>query len=278
MAVPAPWHARPALPHPRTRIILRRPPVGRLREAWPYAVAAVGSIAVFFMLFQTWMVTPNWSGFNDVDGFGTTHTTTTHINLWSQEQPPGTNVTGAWGILTTIAVFITVFAAIQAIYRGTRTAGLVTTSAAAAVALFVIIDLFYIRSKQIPVQITTGMGNDLGAHMGLVIMALRGTGAYPWPGVRYALNAAHMTSWAFSTAALAFGSAGVAATRAWFSGLHGVIAVARRSWTQRQTRSIGKRSSDEQSRAATAAPPTEPQSSAIEPIESADDRDWGAAG
>ncbi|WP_216898602.1 hypothetical protein [Nocardia alni] len=272
MAVPTPWQTKRALPQSVPRLL----PLGRLRATWPYAIAAVGSVAVFFMLFQTWMVTPNWSGFNAVDAFGTTHTTTTHINLWSQEQPPGTSVTGIWGILTTISVFVTVFAAIQAIYRGTRTPGLVTTGAATAVALFVIIDLFYIRSKQIPVQITTGMGNDLGAQMGLVIMAMRGSGAYPWPGVKYVLDAAHMTSWAFSTAAVAFGTAGVAATRTWYGGLHGVALAVGRGWTHRQARSIGQWLSDERSRVS--APRTASPTSAAEPIEPAEDRDWGAAG
>jgi len=261
MAAPTPWQASRALPRPepapRVGRALPRPghalpglPIGRLREAWPYAVAAVGSIVVFFILFQTWMVAPDRSGSNAVDAFGTTHTTTTHLNLWSQQQPPGVSVSGAWGILTTIAVFITVFAAIQAIYRGTRTPGLVTAGAAVAVALFVIVDLLYIRSKMYELQASMKMSNDLAGHLGLAISALRGTSTYPWPGVSYVLASARLTSWAYIAAALAFGSAGVAATRTWFSGLH----------------------------RGAAALPTGSPTSVVEPTESADDRDWGAAG
>lgn len=254
MGAPTPWQAARAVrqqPEPHSKLVaagkFRLEPhsypllPGQLRQNWPYALAAVGNIAVFFMLFQTWLVTPNWSGSNAVDAFGTTHTTTTHINLWSQEQPPGTTVTGAWGILAGISIFFTVFAAIQAVYRGTKATGFVTSAASVAVALFVLIDLFYIRSKQVPVQMMTGMGNDLGAQLGLVMMALRGSGAYPWPGVQYVLNAAHMTQWAWSTAMVALGSAAVAVTRSWYSGLREVVTNARR-----QTRMVAGDSTREQ--------------------------------
>lgn len=294
MTAPTPWRRGSTLPAPETLPVTepeRRPhlpsaehlthllPLGRIRQTWPYVVAALGNIAVFFMLFQTWLVTPNWSGFNAVDAFGTTHTTTTHINLWSQQQPPGTSVTGVWGILATISIFFSVFAAIQAVYRGTRITCLITVVSSVAVALFVIIDLFYIRSKQIPIQTMTGMGNDIGAHLGLVIMALRGTSAYPWPGVQYVLNAAHLTAWAWSTTAVAFASAGVATTRIWYSGLRDVAGAIGRNWSQRQARSVGQWLSDNASRArTTSSPQPESPTPATESTDPADDRDWGAAG
>ena len=46
----------------------------------------------------------------------------------------------------------TVFAAIQAVYRGTRTAGLVTALGAVAVALFALADFFYLRSAMYAAQ------------------------------------------------------------------------------------------------------------------------------
>jgi hypothetical protein len=283
MGALTPWHAESVLaqpesaPPPPSKPALQLLLTGRLRQTWPYALTAVSSIAVFLMLFQTWLITPNWSGFNAVDAFGTTHTTTTHLTLWTQHPPPGTNVTGVWGIFATIAVFVTVFAAIQAIYRGTRIPGLVTAAAAVAVALFVVIDLFYIRSKQIPIQTMTGMGPDLASQLGLAVMALRGTGAYPWPGVPYVLNAAHLTPWAFTTAAFALGSAGVAVTRTWYSGLREVVAAVGRGLTQRQTRSINQWLSDDRSPARTAVP-SAGSAFVVEPDEPDEDRDWGAAG
>ncbi|WP_216898604.1 hypothetical protein [Nocardia alni] len=252
MAAPTPWQAKRALPQPvplpqsAPRLLL----AGRLRAGWPYAVAAVVSVAVFFLLFKTWMVAPDRSGSNSVDAFGTTHTMTTHLNLWSQQQPPGVSVSGVWGILTTIAVFVTVFAAIQAIYRGTRILGLVTTAAAVAVALFVIIDLFYIRSKMFEAQASMKMSNDLAAQLGLALSALRGTSTYPWPGVPYALAAARLTSWAYVTTAFALTAAAVTATRTWYGGRHRGAATSQ-------------------------AGPAVSDSKSIEP---ADTRDWGAAG
>jgi hypothetical protein len=202
----------------------------------------MGSIAVFLMLFQTWMVAPDRSGSNAVDAFGTTHTTTTHLNLWSQQPPPGVSVSGIWGILSTIAVFVTVFTAIQTIYRGTRTLGLVTTGTSVAVALFVIIDLFYIRSKMHEAQVAMKMSNDLPAQLGLVISALRGTGTYPWPGVPHELPSAELTPWAYIAAAFALGSAGVVLTRTWSSGqLRTVTAAVGRSLTPgHETGSAGR--------------------------------------
>jgi hypothetical protein len=282
MAAPAPtpWQTGGAQPEPESAAPLL--PAGQVRRAWRYAAAAVGSVAVFIMMFQTWMQASERSGIISVDAFGTIHTTTTYLNLfsssYSHQLPPGVAVSGIWGMLATIAIFVTVFAAIQAVYRGTRTAGLVAAVAATVVAVIVLIDVFYLDTKKFTEQVSMKMNNDLGSHIGLVISALRGTGNYPWPGVPYPIGPDTLTPWAFIASAVAFLSAALAAIQAWHTG--GLREIVSRSWTQRhQTRPVGRWLSDERSRVQTLPPPHggSPASDSA-PTEHEDDRDWGAAG
>jgi hypothetical protein len=83
------------------------------------------------------------------------------------------------------------------------------------------------------------MSNDLGAHLGLVISALRGTKTYPWPGVSYQLPAAHLTSWAYVALVLALGAACTVATRTWYSRMRGRAADIGRSWARTEFSSSG---------------------------------------
>ena len=191
-------------------------------------MAAAGTVALFFMQFQPWMFSANWNASATVNAFGTITTTTAHLTLWSQTPVPGAQVSGAWALLTSVAVFVTVCAAFQAIRRDSAAASTATALAATAVAVLTLANVFYFNSKMHEVLVSLGSANDLGMQLGLVVGALRG-GSYPWPGQKTLLNPTHLTWWAFASPGVAFTSAAVALIRSWRGGLpQGVIAVRRR--------------------------------------------------
>ncbi|GAB2450603.1 hypothetical protein [Nocardia tengchongensis] len=219
--------AQPAPLQP-TRSQLMPDPLRRsartLKQTWPYAVAAVGSSILFFMMFQPWMRASGWDGMATVNAFGRITRTSSHLNLWSQAAPPGTKVNGVWAIFATIAILVVVFAAIQAIVHGSDAAGTVTAVAAVVLAVLVLVDVLNLDNSIPKVQASLGMGKDLGPQIGLVLNALRGKGSYPWPGEAVSLHPAGLTSWAFAAIAVAFVSAALAVTRAWQGGLREIVA------------------------------------------------------
>ena len=105
-----------------------------LRENWGYLCAAIGSIVTFILLFRPWLATDGPDGTIWSNAFGQTHITTTLVGLWSKSPPASYNLSGKWAILATIAIFLTVLAALINLWARTGALAGLTTISAAAVA------------------------------------------------------------------------------------------------------------------------------------------------
>ncbi|MFE3758789.1 hypothetical protein ACFXO9_31180 [Nocardia tengchongensis] len=222
MLQPTPSQPVGALLEPDSRPLAVRP----LAEIWPFVLAALGSSALLFMMFQPWMRASGWDGVATVNAFGRISRTSSHLNLWAQSSPPGARIGGLWGILATIAIVIVVCAASQSIRRDSDVAAGITAGASAVVAVLVLVDVLNLDSKIPQVQASLSMaGNDLGPQLGLVLGVLRGKSSYPWPGESVPLHPAELTPWAFTAIAVAFASAAVAVSRSWRSALRGLAVV-----------------------------------------------------
>ncbi|WP_067721532.1 hypothetical protein [Nocardia yamanashiensis] len=205
----------------------RRSVTAEFRARWPYAVSAIASVVLLFMMVRPWMVASGWDGKATVDAFGRIRRTTRHLNLWSQAPPPGAQVGALWAILIVVATLVLVVAAWQAVFRGNETAGAVTALAAVAIAIFVLAQTFTLQSKIPEVGKALGMGSDLGPQIGMVVGALRGTSPYPWPAdAASSLRASALTEWAYASIAVSFLSAAVSVLRSWRSGLRTIAAFA----------------------------------------------------
>ncbi len=209
--------------HPRPDLEQR--PAPSVKETWPYAVAAAGSLLLFFMMWQPWMKASNWDGAATVNAFGGIKRTTSNLNLWWGSAPAGARVEGKLAIFATVAIFVVVTAAILTILRGSETAGGITAVAAIAVAGLVLTNVLTLESKIPQLQASLGMANELGPQLGLVVGALRGTSSYPWPGQKVALPVSELTPWAFASAAIAFGSAALTVMKSWRGSLRRVVAA-----------------------------------------------------
>ncbi|MEV6426301.1 hypothetical protein [Nocardia sp. NPDC051463] len=180
---------------------------------------------MFCMMWQPWMKASNWDGAATVNAFGSIKRTTNHLNLWSVSAPSGARMSGQLAIFATVAIFVMVAAAIQTILHGSETAGGITAVAAIVVAALVLTDVLTLDSKMPQVQASLGMAHELGPQLGLVVGALRGTSAYPWPGEKVALPVTELTPWAFASAAVAFGLAALMVVKAWRGSLRRVVAA-----------------------------------------------------
>ncbi|MGY2008244.1 hypothetical protein ACW9HC_14805 [Nocardia gipuzkoensis] len=197
-----------------------RPLVTLLRDNTGYLLAAVGCVITFTLLFKPWLTTGGPDGTIWSNAFGQTHISTTLVGLWSQKPPAHSNLSGKWAILATIAIFLTVLAALANLWTRTETLARLTTGSAAAVALFIAFTLVYLNGKgpELRSMIGSGPPTDLGTQAGFVIRWASGNGQYPLPGMRKV---------EFSTAKLT-GSALLAGATAMFSA---VAAIAQ--WVQR---------------------------------------------
>jgi hypothetical protein len=146
------------------------------------------------------MTAANRDGSGTVDAFGTIRRTTHYFNLWSQSAPPSLQISGVWGTLATMTIFVAVVAAVPAILHGSEAAGGITGIAALAIAVFALVDVFNLH-KAIPrVKASFAMSNDLGTPLGLVQCSL--------------LHAPELTPWAFAATAVTFAAA-VTVSRSW---------------------------------------------------------------
>lgn len=199
-----------------------------LSEGWPYIAVALANSAVFYLMFKPWLTATGWDGLGVVNAFGRLRRTTRHLNLWSQSPPPVGIISNTWAVLASVAIVITVVAAIRASrYRSSATETL-TAIAALAAAIFVAADLYHLNAAIPKVQLAVSMSKDLSAQLGLAIGALRGTTEYPWPGKESQLRVAGLTSTALIAFAITVVSAAVAALRARRGLLHLTKAVAAR--------------------------------------------------
>jgi hypothetical protein len=197
-----------------------RPLVILLRDNAGFLCAAVGSLITFNLLFKPWLATGGPDGTIWSNAFGQTHITTTLVGLWSKSPPNHSNLSGKWAILATIAIFLTVIAAVINLWARTEALARLTTVSAVAVALFVAFTLVYLNGKgpELRSMIGSGPPTDLGTQVGYVVRWASGNGQYPLPGLRKV---------EFSTAKLT-GTALLAGATAMFSA---VVAIAQ--WVRR---------------------------------------------
>ncbi len=209
------------MPNPRTRGPQLRaavqPLVTSLRDNSGYLCAAAGSILTFSLLFKPWLATGGPDGTIWSNAFGQTHITTTLVGLWSKNPPAHSNLSGTWAILATIAIFLTVLAALANLRAPTEILARLTTGSAVAVALFIAFTLVYLNSKgpELRSMIGSGPPTDLGTQVGYVIRWASGNGQYPLPGLRKVeFETAKLTGTALFAGATAMFSA-VAAIAQW---------------------------------------------------------------
>ncbi|MGK8524469.1 hypothetical protein ACRS6B_24255 [Nocardia asteroides] len=206
---------RVALAKARVRL---RPLLSGLGRNAGYLGAAAGSIVTFMLLFEPWLTTGGPDGTIYSNAFGQTHITTTLVGLWSQKPPAHTNLGGKWAILASIAIFLTVFAAVINLWARTEALARLATGSAVAVALFIAFTLVYLNSKgpELRSMIGSGPPTDMGTQIGFVIRWASGNGQYPLPGLRKVeFSTAKLTGSAMLAGVTAMFSA-VAAIAQWF--------------------------------------------------------------
>lgn len=194
-----------------------RPLANLLRDNWGYLCAAIGSIITFTLLFKPWLATGGPDGTIWSNAFGQTHITTTLVGLWSKNPPAHSNLSGKWAILASIAIFLTVLAAVINLRARTKSLAVLTTVSAVAVALFITFTLVYLngRGPQLRSMIGSGPPTDLGTQVGFVIRWASGNGQYPVPGLRKVeFETAKLTDTAWLAGATAMFSA-IAAVAQW---------------------------------------------------------------
>lgn len=203
-------------------------PARSFTEIWPYIVVAASGVVLLFMMFQPWVTASNWNGSASVNAFGRIVHSTRNMTIWTQSAPASARIDGVWAILATIAILVEVMAAIQAVLRRNELSGSVAAIAAIVVTLLVLIDVLNLDRSTPEIVASLGKGNDLGSQLALVVGAVRGTSAYPWPGKEVPLKTSGLTLWALASMLVAAGSAVGVLMRSWRGGLRAIVAVATR--------------------------------------------------
>ncbi|WP_067566599.1 hypothetical protein [Nocardia acidivorans] len=185
-----------------------------LSEGWPYLAVALANSAVLYMMFKPWLRAYGWDGTGTLNGFGRFRRTTRHINLWSHSTPPGPDVSSVWAVLATVAILVTVVAAIRASRHRGATTETLTAVAASAVAVLVAMDVYTLNAAIPQVGLALSMNGDLSTQVGMAVSALRGTTNYPWPGKESKLNPTELTPLALIALSITVVSASIAVLRA----------------------------------------------------------------
>ncbi|WP_040787219.1 hypothetical protein [Nocardia pneumoniae] len=181
-----------------------------LQGNWGYLCAAAGSIVTFVLLFKPWLASGGPDGTIYSNAFGQTHITTTLVGLWSKSPPAHSNLGGQWAILATIAIFLTVLAAVINLWARTEALARLTTGSAVAMAVFITCTLVYLngRGPELRAMLGSGPPTDIGTQIGFVIRWASGNGQYPLPGMRKVeFSTAKLTSSAITAGATAMFSA-----------------------------------------------------------------------
>ncbi|MET9489833.1 hypothetical protein [Nocardia sp. NPDC006630] len=150
------------------------------------------------------------------------------MTIWSQSAPASARIDGIWAILATIAILVEVMAAIQAMLRRNELAESVTAIAAMVVTALVLVDVLNLDRSVPEIVASLGRGNDLGSQLALVVGAVRGTRAYPWPGQEMPIKPSGLTPWALVSILLTVGSAVGVLMRSWRGGLRAIVTAAAR--------------------------------------------------
>ncbi len=131
------------------------------------------------------------------NAFGRIHVTTFWVDLWAQTSVPNPKASGAWGILTSVAIVIAVCSvAVNSVARTAALTHLVIV-ATVFVAIFTIATALYLNSKgdELTRVVSYGTARDPGTQVGLLIRWARGHDNYPAPGFRQVSYATHSLTW-----------------------------------------------------------------------------------
>lgn len=156
--------------------------LGPLRYYWGYIVAAVGSIATFMLLFESWITTQGPDGRVAANAFGRLEITSNAMNLWSKVAPKTPSITGMWAILASAAIIIALCAIVLNVRLRNEFLARLTVISLACAALFVILCLIYLNGKGTELKAMTGRTYDLGGQIGQVLNWATGRGKLAVPG------------------------------------------------------------------------------------------------
>lgn len=166
---------------------------------WGYVCAAVGSAVTFAMLFEPWLSTGTGGtdGTIESNAFGRLHVTTFWVDLWAQSSELNPTASGAWGILTSIAIFIAVGSTAVNCVARTEVLTRMAIVATVFVAIFAVATALYLNSKgpELTQVVSFGTARDPGTQIGLLLRWAKGHDNYPAPGLRRVSYATASLTW-----------------------------------------------------------------------------------
>lgn len=191
----------------------RRVDLDMLRENWGYVMPAVGSMITFVLLFQPWIAATGPDGWSRANAFGHVDASGQYLTLYSHSAYPIAHISGIWAIFATTAIVATVFTAVVNVRIRTETAARLEMISSVAVAVFVLIALLYLNSKQVELKNMLARGKDLGGQIGTLLQWVFGRGPLVMPGsVTYRYGTASITPQAIIAAVTSLISAMTAVT------------------------------------------------------------------
>ncbi|WP_159841100.1 hypothetical protein [Nocardia sp. CY41] len=174
-------------------------PVVALRGNWVQLSAAVGCLITLVLLFQPWLTTGTGGtdGVIRANAFGRMYVTTSLVDLWARASVPGPKATGAWGILTGVAIVIAVCTvAVGSVVR-TEVFAQLAVAATVLVAVCTVATALYLNSKgdELTRAVSYGTARDPGTQIGLLVRWAKGHDNYPAPGFRQVSYATYSLTW-----------------------------------------------------------------------------------
>lgn len=116
-----------------------------LRSDWGYLCAAGLSLLTFLLLFQPWVSATGPNGTVSANAFGRIDGFTS--SSWQSGGQDVVGISGAWAVLTTMAVAGTVFSVVLYFRVRSQALSRLVMVTSGATALFVLITLLYLNSK-----------------------------------------------------------------------------------------------------------------------------------
>ncbi|WP_067462987.1 hypothetical protein [Nocardia amamiensis] len=189
---------------------------------WGYLLAAVGCIVIFVLLFQPWLTTATGGtdGTIHANGFGRLHVTTFWVDLWARSSIPSPKASGAWGILTSVAIGVTVCSVAVNTVARTKALTYLAIVATAFVAVFTIATALYLNSKgdELTRVVSYGTARDPGTQVGLLLRWAKGHDNYPAPGFREISYVTASLTWSAILACVISIASAIAAVAQWIHG------------------------------------------------------------
>jgi len=116
-----------------------------LRSDWGYLCAAGLSLLTFLLLFHPWVSATGPNGTVSANAFGRIDGFTS--SSWQSGGHDVVSISGAWAVLTTMAVAGTIFSVVLYFRVRSQTLSRLVMGTSGAAALFVLITLLYLNSK-----------------------------------------------------------------------------------------------------------------------------------